>query len=173
MTDRTSAGAGPFAELIAGRGFYKLGYVTSDREAALEQLQQEYGVTEFARFDPELTVSAEGTSGTARLQCAFSVGLDPVIEVMQPVDGLVALFRNQINSAKSLTFHHVGVLVDDMDAALSTATAAGTDVVWSADLANGMRVAYLDVPLLGHALELVSYAGESGNFLKSVRAVRS
>jgi hypothetical protein len=62
VTARVSSGAGPFAGLVAGPGFYKLGYVPADREKAVNVLQVQYSVAEFARFDPELTVTSEGTT---------------------------------------------------------------------------------------------------------------
>jgi hypothetical protein len=165
-----SQGAGPFPEMLVGAGFYKLGYVTTDRDRAIAELRERYGFTEWVPFDPALEVAvADGTVAEARLRCAFSAGRDLVVEVMEAVDGQVDLFRLPPGDFR-IAFHHIGVLVDDFDAALETATKAGATPVWSADVPNGMRVSYLDVPLLGHHLELVYYGGDSGAFLEKVRS---
>jgi len=171
-----SPGTGPFAELLIGRGFYKLGYVTTDRDEAVKRLRAHYGFEDWAPFEPSLKVTvADGSSGDAHLRCAFSKSRDLVVEVMEPVDGLVDLFRGPLTDSGDfqIAFHHVGLLVDDFDAALATAETAGATPVWSADLPNGMRVTYVQTALLGHHLELVHYGGDSGAFLASVRSPRN
>lgn len=168
-----SRGRAGFPELLIGPGYYKLGYVTTDRDRAIAELSDTYGFAEWAPFEPALKVTvADGTHGEARLRCAFSVGRDLVVEVMEPVDGQVDLFRLPLGDGDGfrIAFHHVGVLVDDFDAAMTTALRAGATPQWSADVPNGMRASYLDVPLLGHHLELVYYGGDSGAFLEKVRA---
>lgn len=168
---RCSPGAGPLIDLLVGAGFYKLGYVTNDCETAIAALQAELGVENFARFEPTLTVTTPCGTGPASLSCAFSTGRELVIEVMQPLSGNVGIFADPLPAGPEfqLVFHHVGVLVDDFDVAVSGFAARSMTPLWSADLANGMRVCYLDVPLLGHLVELVYYGGDSGDFLESVR----
>ena len=168
-----SSGAGPFAELVVGPGFYKLGYVTTDRDEAVSRLRADLGFADWAPFAPRLEVVVEsGDRGTASLRCAFARGRRVVVEVMEPVDGLVEAFSEPLRDVDGfgLVFHHIGVLVDDMDAALATSAAAGATPVWSADVPNGMRVTYLRTPWLGHLVELVYYGGDSGDFLAGVRA---
>lgn len=168
---RLSHGAGPLIDLLVGDGFYKLGYVTNDREAAIAALQREFGVESFARFDPTLTVTTPDGTWPASLRCAFSTGREFVIEVMQPVSGAVGIFTDRLDAGAEfqLVFHHVGVLVDDFDAAGAGFADRSITPVWSAGSPNGMRVCYLDVPLLGHLIELVYYGGDSGAFLEGVR----
>jgi hypothetical protein len=167
-----SPGNGSLPDMIVGRGFYKLGYVTTDRDAAVKVLGDEYGFEQFVPFEPTLSVSTDdGRTGPASLRCAFSAGRDLVIEVMEPVGGLVGIFREPLDGAAGfrLAFHHVGVLVDDFDAATLTMARHGLRPAWRADLPTGMRVSYTRLPLLGHMVELVRYGGDSGAFLARVR----
>jgi hypothetical protein len=165
-------GNGGLPDIIVGRGFYKLGYVTTDRDAAVKVLGDEYGFEQFVPFEPTLPVSTDdGRTGPASLRCAFSAGRDLVIEVMEPLGGLVGIFREALEGAAGfrIAFHHVGVLVDDFDAATATMARHGLRPAWRADLPNGMQVSYTRLPLLGHMVELVRYGGDSGAFLARVR----
>jgi hypothetical protein len=168
---RLSVGAGPLPDLLVGDGFYKLGYVTNDRETAIARLHAECGIEGFTRFEPALTVTTPDRTGPASLRCAFSTGRELVVEVMEPVAGAVDVFGDRLDDRPEfqLAFHHIGVLVDDFDAALDTCAARSLYPVWQAEPPNGMRVCYIDVPLLGHFVELVHYGGDSGAFLESVR----
>ena len=169
---RLSHGDSVLPEMLVGGGFYKLGYVTTDRDAAVKVLSDEYGFERFVPFEPTLAVSTDdGRTGPASLRCAFSAGRDLVVEVMEPVAGLVGIFREPLEGTAGfrLAFHHVGVLVDDFEAATVTMTRHGLRAAWSADLPNGMQVSYTRLPLLGHMVELVHYGGDSGAFLAGVR----
>jgi hypothetical protein len=169
-SDHVSSSA-PFAETLLGQGFYKLGYVTTDRDRAIAVLSEQLGIERFQPFDPTLEVrTSDGRSGTASLKCAFSVGREIFIEVMEPVSGLVDLFSEPLSGGQDfeLAFHHIGVLVDDMDAALANGADRGITPDWSADLANGMRVTYSRLPALGHWVEHVYYGGDSARFLDSL-----
>src|SRR5260370_21237629 len=122
-TMQLSPGNGSLPDMIVGRGFYKLGYVTPDRAAAVKVLSDEYGFEQFVPFEPTLSVSTDdGRTGPASLRCAFSAGRDLVIEVMEPVGGLVGIFRDPIDGAAGfpLSFHHVRGPVADFDPATPT-----------------------------------------------------
>lgn len=168
MRSHTVSSGSSFNAALVGTGFYKLGYVTTDRDRAIEVLGEQLGIEEFAPFEPSLEVrTADGRTGNASLRCAFSVGHHVFVEVMQPVAGLVDVFREALPPGDdfAIAFHHTGVLVDDMDATLASGAALGLTPEWSADLANGMRVAYTRLPSLGHLVEHVFYGGDSAAFL--------
>lgn len=79
-----------FADALLHPGFYKLGYVTTDRDRAVDLLTERMGIEQFIPFEPSFdVVTADGRRGSASLRCAFSAGRDLYIEVLQPVDGLV------------------------------------------------------------------------------------
>jgi hypothetical protein len=95
----------------------------------------------FVPFSPRFeAVLPDGRRGLAELDCAFSAGRDHVIEVMQPVSGLVA------------------------------AAAHGLTRVLEARVEGRFAFAYHALPELGHHVEHIQYFGDAGSFLESVRS---
>jgi hypothetical protein len=161
-----------FAAALLHPGFYKLGYVTNDRNAAIDVLSERLGIEEFVPFEPSFTVTtADGRTGPATLRCAFSTGRDLCIEVLQPVEGLVDIFREPLTGTGSLeiAFHHVAVIVDDLAAVKAAAGALGLHPAIEANRPTGMSFTYMELPGLGHYIEHDQYDGDSRQFLDSVR----
>ena len=155
-----------------GPGFYKLGYVTTDLDRAIELFTTELGFDGFARFSPSMQVTtASGEQGRASLDCAFSTGRELVVELMQPRDGLVELFRQPLAGANgfAVAFHHTGVLVDDLATVKKQLPAPPS---WESWIPDRMGVTYTWVAALGHYVEHVQYLGDGGAFLASVRRPR-
>jgi hypothetical protein len=159
----------PLADALVGPGFYKLGYVTTDLERAIDVFTGTLGFGEFARFAPSMEVTtSDGRTGPASLSCAFSTGRELVVELMQPLDGLVDIFREPLADADgfAVVFHHTGVLVDDLEAVKKQLPAAPA---WESWIPGRMGVTYTRLPELGHYVEHVEYTGDGGDFLASVR----
>lgn len=159
----------PLAEALVGTGFYKLGYVTTDLDRAIEQFTAQFGFDGFARFSPSMDVTTgSGERGSASLDCAFSTGRELVVELMQPRDGLVGIFREPLDgtSGFAVAFHHTGVLVDDLERVKAQLPAAPA---WESWIPDRMGVTYTWLPGLGHYVEHVQYLGDGGAFLASVR----
>ena len=159
------------ADALVGPGFYKLGYVTTDLDRAIEVFTYQLGFGAFARFNPALPVhAADGRTGPASLSCAFSTGRELVVELLQPLGGLVDIFREPLAHLDpggfGIAFHHTGVLVDDLAATLRQLPVAPA---WQAWLPGRMGVSYTKPPGLGHYVEHVQYFGDAGDFLASVR----
>jgi hypothetical protein len=159
------------ADALIGPGFYKLGYVTTDLDRAIDVFTGQLGFGAFARFSPTLPVrTADGRTGPATLSCAFSTGRELVVELLQPLDGLVDIFREPLatldGTGFGIAFHHTGVLVDDLEATLGQLPVAPA---WQAWLPDRMGVSYTRPPGLGHYVEHVQYLGDGGGFLASVR----
>lgn len=153
-------------------GFYKLGYVTNDREQAMELLGSRLGVEEFVPFEPSFEVTTDdGRIGRASLRCAFSAGRELYIEVLQPVDGLVDVFTEVLTDSDEfqLVFHHVAVIVDDLAEVKKAAGELGITPAIEASLPSGMSFTYMKLPGLGHYVEHDQYDGDSRAFLDSVR----
>lgn len=160
------------ADGLVGAGLFKLGYVTNDRERAIDHLQSRLGFEEFVRFEPEFdAVLKDGRTGHARLNCAFSAGRQQMIEVMQPVDGLVDLWAAPLASGTDfqIVFHHVGVVVDDLQAVRQAAEVAGLKPVLQASVGEAIAFHYLELPDLGHYVEHIQYWGQADAFLRSVQ----
>jgi hypothetical protein len=159
------------ADTLVGAGFYKLGYVTTDLDRAIEVFTRQLGFGAFARFSPTLAVhTGDGRAGPAALSCAFSTGRELVVELLQPLDGLVDIFREPLETLDrdgfGIAFHHTGVLVDDLEATLRLLP---VPPAWQAAIPDRMGVSYTRLPGLGHHVEHVQYLGDGGDFLASVR----
>jgi hypothetical protein len=157
------------ANALVGPGFYKLGYVTTDLDRAIEVFTGQLGFGAFARFNPSLTArTADGHSGPANLNCAFSTGHELVIELIQPLNGLVDIFREPLTPGGGfiIAFHHTGVLVDNLDDITRQLPAVPA---WEAWIPDRMGVTYTKLPGIGHYVEHVQYLGNGGEFLASVR----
>jgi hypothetical protein len=143
-------------EALIGEGFYKLGYVTTDREAAIERLQQELGIEAFVPFEPSFTArTADGREGTASLRCAFSAGRNLLIEVLQPVEGLVDIFAEPLAGASGfkLAFHHFGVLVDDLAAVRAELRERGISSSLESTGEGPVRFSFTRMPVIEHYVE--------------------
>lgn len=153
-------------------GFYKFGYVTNDRDKAIEQLSDQLGIEEFVPFEPSFdVVTADGRVGRASLRCAFSAGRELFVEVLQPVSGLVDIFREPLADVPgfAIRFHHTAVIVDDLAAVKQAAAGLGLTPAIEAHLPTGMSFTYTWLPALGHYVEHDQYDGNSKAFLDSVR----
>ncbi len=161
-----------FAGDLLHPGFYKLGYVTTDRDRAVEFLTERMGIEQFVSFEPSFeVVTADGRRGHASLRCAFSAGRDLFIEVLQPVDGLVDVFTEPLAGTRgfAIEFHHTAVIVDDLAAVKAAAAKLGLRPAIEAHLPTGMSFTYIRLPGLGHYVEHDQYDGSSRAFLDSVR----
>ncbi|MEN3270146.1 VOC family protein [Pseudonocardia sp.] len=161
-----------FPDDLLGDGLYKLGYTTNDLDWAIEHFQSSLGFEGFMRFAPAPRVRrADGRSGQAHLRCAFSTGRDRVVELMQPVDGLVDLWAEGLSAADGpiVRFHHIGVVVDDLESVKQRAAALGMQPVQQSSVPGVLSVAYFDLPLLGHHVELVQYDAGVGGVLRDAR----
>jgi hypothetical protein len=142
--------------MLIGDGFFKVGYVTTDREAAIERLQEHFDIEKFISFEPCFEArTADGRTGTASLRCAFSAGRRLLIEVLQPVSGLVDIYAAPLSGANGfkLEFHHFGVLTDDLDAVKAEAHRRGITPVLESIGDGPIAFAVLELPVLEQYVE--------------------
>src|SRR5262245_31459369 len=102
-----------------GPSLYKLGYVTNDLEQAVAYFEEQLGFEEFERFEPKFEAELpDGTSAPAHLRCAFSKGRSNVVELLEPFEGRVELWRESLDglSGFAVRFHHVGHVTNDLSA---------------------------------------------------------
>jgi hypothetical protein len=166
----------PFPDFLLSDGLYKLGYVTNDLDWAVEHCRTTLGFAGFLRFEPRPRIRrADGRSGAAHLRCAFSTGSERVVELMQPLEGLVDIWAEPLagTDVPTIRFHHVGVIVDDLAAVLKSAADVGMRPVQESSVPGVLSVAYLELPGLGHRVELVQYDQGVGGVLAEARATLS
>lgn len=158
-------------EAFIGPTLYKLGYVTNDLDQAISYFEDRLGFEEFVRFEPKFEAQLrDGSTASAHLRCAFSKGRDNVVELMEPYEGEVGLWREPLQdlSEFAVRFHHVGHVTDDLEGVRSSFEAKGfSPVLWAESPV--FAFAYFPVPAANHYVEHIQYFGEGGAFLASVR----
>jgi hypothetical protein len=125
---------------------------------AVEHWRRRVGIEEFieseATFD---VVMADGRTGSVTVQIAFSTGRQILYELVQPMDGLIDFFVAPLQGAREFTaaFHHMGVLVDDIEAAKRVAAASGNFPILESGPGALVPMAFYEPPLLGYYVEHV------------------
>ena len=77
------------------------------------------------------------------------------LEVMEPVSGLVDIYREFVVPGQPLRLHHLAMYAQDLDAVRAESERLGRPVVMAAEFKGG-RLIYVDArATLGHYLEYV------------------
>jgi len=139
---------------------YQISYVTDDLEAGVAAFKEQFGVAEFR-------ILADGTGsgsqvwtpegeGPMVVKAAVARVGKLIIEIMEPVSGMVSLYRDFIVPGQPLRMHHIAMLTDDIDTVRVESERLGRPVVMSAEFKGG-KLIYVDArATLGHYLEYVS-----------------
>ena len=141
----------------------QVAYVTRDVGRACATLGQKYGVRQFLRQEAVTLETEGGRSMTLSLAHAW---IGPTwLEVIEPVDGEVAIYRDWLPRGVDIRLHHLGVkLADDREAAQFLDEAAEAGHSLALKIVNPkMKAYYLDTAAeLGHYLEyLLLHPGET------------
>lgn len=155
-------------DIWLGSGFWKLAYVTRDRDRAIERLRADVGIEQFQAHEPTFGVEmADGRVGAATTRVAFSIGRPTTIEVIEPVEGLVDCYADALRGANGteLVFHHVGLMVDDLDALTQAAAAKELHPAVKSAPGDAMRWIFYALPQLDHYVEHL----ERGDWIEALR----
>ncbi|MHB1138207.1 MAG: VOC family protein [Microthrixaceae bacterium] len=142
------------------RDVIQLAYVTDDIDAGVEWLQSTLGTTRCrTMYASSLggTVVVDGRPAEEWVIDAALVNAGSTnLELIRPVSGAVDLYRDAIRPGAPATFHHIGVRVDDFDAATELIAAHGRSWEQHGDSAGSIRFGYLDMTAeLGHRVEVM------------------
>jgi hypothetical protein len=144
---------GPLLAHIGG-GLFQQAYVVADLAAAEDALRASLGCSAFAELPAtDLEYRLRGHMVSAALALAFACSGNTQIELIHPVrgEGLHVEFL----AANGPGLHHLGFLVDDLDAAVAVGEAAGCENLMGATFGS-LRFCYLDTwDALGVYTELV------------------
>jgi hypothetical protein len=127
------------------------------------------GIEEFETHEPTFSVAmADGRVGMARTRIAFSVGRPTTIELIEPVEGLVDCYADALRRAdgSSIAFHHVGVMVDDLDVMKRAAAGEGLHPVVQSGRGDEVHWVFFSPRQLDHYVELM----EAGDWIKSLQS---
>ena len=86
---------------------------------------------------------------------AFSVGRPTTVELVEPVEGLVDFWAGSLHGASGfeLAFHHVGLIVEDIEAMKRAAAAKGQLPVAESTPDSDLRFVFYTPPRLGYHVE--------------------
>ncbi len=133
-----------------GGELFQNSWVVDDLEAAKAAMGSALGCDDFVGFEMDPKWQVGGETISSPMACGFARSGNMQIELMQPLGtgGVVADFLARFGAGP----HHLGVRVDDLDAAVA---AAGVPAAMSADF-GPLRLAFLDtVDELGLYIELL------------------
>ena len=147
------AGIGGLLEHI-GAGLFQQAYVVADRDAAQLAMQNALGCGEFVNLPPDdLEYNLRGRQVSCALALGFARSGNMQIELLQPVRGEGLHVEFLASNGPGL--HHLGFIVDDLDAAVAVGEASGFPTVMGARFGS-LRFCYLDTwNALGLYVELV------------------
>lgn len=143
-------------ELLAGvwPGFFQQAFVVTDLEAAQQAFSATLGCERYNLLPPmSLPYRYRGQRVDATLAIAFGRSGGLQIELIQPVagDGLHAEFLRTNGPGA----HHLGFIVESLDAELAAANAAGFAECMGGEFGN-LHFAYVDsYDALGYYIEMV------------------
>ncbi len=142
------------------RDVIQIAYVTDDIAAGVEWLQHTFGTS---RCHVNHASSLGGTvvvHGDVAEEWVIDVALVNAgrtnIELIRPVSGAVDMYRAGIRPGAPATFHHLGVQVDDLDAATALIEDHGRSWEQHGTMQGAIRFGYLDLTAeLGHRIEVM------------------
>ncbi|MDK2979893.1 MAG: methylmalonyl-CoA/ethylmalonyl-CoA epimerase [Chloroflexota bacterium] len=142
-------------------GIAQIAMVVEDLDAAVEQYQKLFGIggwTSYTYGKPLVKeMSYHGKKSEHSFRVALSYFGDTRIELIQPLEG-ESIYKDFI-AKHGYGLQHLGVLVEDMHAALAQARAAGLEMIQDGSgfgLDGDGHYAYLDTEkLLGVTIELI------------------
>ena len=138
--------------MLEGR-HYQNAYVTRDIDKAIESFRVHGGVQDARVFEPPVEVQTPNGRGIAVSKLSFIWINNLQYELIQPVSGLVDIYRDALPADDSLKFHHICMRVDDWQEFRARVEHQRFPVVLEGG-SEHLRFLYLDArDFLGHYLE--------------------
>jgi len=137
-----------------GSGLFQQAFVVADFEGAQSGLRATLGCGDFATLPAsDIEYDFRGGKSTAAMDIGFARSGNMQIELLRPVRGVG--LHSEFLAANGPGLHHLGFLVDDIDAEIDAAAALGFENVQGATF-GALRFCYLDTwDAFGLYVELV------------------
>jgi catechol 2,3-dioxygenase-like lactoylglutathione lyase family enzyme len=143
------------------KGVAQIAFIVPDLEAAVENYHEMFGISDWHFYTyakPMVSkMSYRGRPADYRMRVALSYFGPMRVELIQMLDG-DTIYAEFVRD-HGYGVQHLGVLVDDMDAALAEAEAAGVDMIMDGSgfgLDGDGHYAYLDTEKrIGITIELI------------------
>lgn len=146
------------------RGFFQVGYATTDLDRAMAMFGDTFGISEFAQMRDLPAQAPHGGEMVASFALAY-VG-DTMIELIQPMGGDDAMLRDYLpDSGFAVRQHHLAYSLPtmaDLEATEQALRNKGIDIVIKGKGMDIVDFFYADTrPQLGHYSEYI-YLSEKG-----------
>jgi hypothetical protein len=137
-----------------GPGLFQQAFVVADLDTAQQALGESLGCSDFVTLPAsDLEYDYRGGRATCALAIAFARSGNVQVELIQPVRG--AGIHVEFLESNGPGAHHLGYLVDDLDAEVARATSNGFPKIMGGQFGN-LHFCYLDTfDALGLYTELV------------------
>ncbi len=137
-----------------GGGLFQQAYVVDDFDGARQAMRATLGCSDFVTLPAtDLEYDFRGGRTTCALEIGFARSGNVQIELLRPVRGVG--LHSEFLESNGPGMHHLGFLVDDIDAEVAAANALGFERVQGATF-GALRFCYLDTfAVLGLFVELV------------------
>lgn len=157
------------------RNIIQVAYVTDDIDAATQWFEQSLGTSRcHTRYRSSMggQVTVEGVVADEWLIDVALVNAGATnLEIIRPVSGAVDLYRDAIRPGVPATFHHLGVQVDDFEAATAVVEQAGRSWLQHGGTTETIRFGYVDLTAeLGHQLEVMQVGPGFAQYLSRLEA---
>ncbi|HEX7854944.1 MAG TPA: VOC family protein [Sphingobium sp.] len=132
-------------------------YITRNIEKALETFRSRLGNGEEVRsFEIEQEIWTPKGKGKAKQKLAFVWVGNLQYELIEPVEGFVDVYADDLPDDDSMKFHHINMRVDDWDEFRAKVDREGWKIAIEGQSGDQLKFLYLDArDTLGHYLEYV------------------
>ena len=136
---------------------YQNAYVTPDLDRAVELLRAQYGVRDVMTIEATTDVRTPDGPGQATNKMAFAWVGKLQYELIEPVSGLVDIYREAVSPDQLLRFHHIAMrIADDWDGFRAELDRQKRPIAIEGHTPSGLKFCYVDArDTLGHYLEYV------------------
>ena len=133
---------------------YQNAYVTRDLDQAIALFRTHHGFDDFMRFEPTFEVRTPAGRGMATTKMALGWIGNLQYELIEPVSGLVDIFRDDLPESRPLRLHHVCMRVDDWAPFRADLDRQGRSIVLEGGTEGHLQFVYVDArSTVGHYLE--------------------
>jgi Glyoxalase/Bleomycin resistance protein/Dioxygenase superfamily len=133
---------------------YQNAYITRDLDAARAMFRTQYGFDDFKQYEVSYDLKTPKGSGTARVKLALGWKGNLQYELIQPISGLIDVYKEGLPDAGPLRFHHIAMRVPDWDALRIQLERESRPIVMEGGTPGHLLWLYVDArDTLGHYLE--------------------
>jgi hypothetical protein len=137
---------------------YQNAYVTRDLDGAMQLLGQQYGLSNFIVFEPDMILKTPGGERPAKVKAALAWSGGLQIELIEPVSGFVDPYLAYLppaTASAAARLHHIALRRDDLDEMREEISRLGLPLAFEGSV-PGLIFVYLDGrETLGHYVEYV------------------